>query len=549
MHEININKSYEIFQIITDFGDPLEIFREAFQNSIDEDANNVICHVYEIKKQTKTDLIIDIIDNGRGLPLSKVACFFDLANSTKVDKNGVPLKGKLGYKGHGAKIFFNSDKIIIFSKTVADHFIAEMDRPLTQIQDNKSIKYSIQNKTDKSIELPQNWNTGFFLRIVNPNHFKTEHTKFKLNHKYLRDYCKWFTVFGSIKTQFDETPDNKEVILLLKGLSFDSFKKIEFYKEEYDPIPIIYDYQGSQYEKIGLGHYFPPDRYTETSMKKYSIKIASKRPYYDYYSRQVIKERCSCENNTQFDFIMNIEGYETKRLYDKLLGRRGKKDDNMIHTDGERYGLWACKSGIPVEKVDNWIEGGRGVGTYTFMHAFINCDDFQLTANRGSIHNTDIEKLELIKREINKKLSSQKIKDIIKERQEYEKIELMILQLDEEERTLKKRFNDIQNRHKFLLPNNETIIEPAKLKNGYSESETLILLIRLLTIYPNLFDFKLLDYDTRKGVDFVVEHLNNPKYIELKGTMRNTVNHFFRNIYKSFYVKYFIVLLFLWSDD
>ncbi len=56
------------------------------------------------------------------------------------------------------------------------------------------------------------------------------------------------------------------------------------------------------------------------------------------------------------------------------------------------------KAEYRLKKVDDWLIGGKGVGSYTYMQAFIDCDAFQLTANRGSIRNTDIEKLDLIKK-------------------------------------------------------------------------------------------------------------------------------------------------------
>ncbi len=58
MPEININKGYEIYQIITDFGNPLEIFREAFQNAIDEDATEVYCSIYERQRLGGSDLVL-----------------------------------------------------------------------------------------------------------------------------------------------------------------------------------------------------------------------------------------------------------------------------------------------------------------------------------------------------------------------------------------------------------------------------------------------------------------------------------------------------------
>ena len=72
-------------------------------------------------------------------------------------------------------------------------------------------------------------------------------------------------------------------------------------------------------------------------------------------------------------------------------------------------GLWVCKGGIPIEKVDDWIVGGRGVGTYTYMHAFVDSNAFELTANRGSIKNTDVEILDKIKEKINSILAEKRI--------------------------------------------------------------------------------------------------------------------------------------------
>ena len=144
-------------------------------------------------------------------------------------------------------------------------------------------------------------------------------------------------------------------------------------------------------------------------MKEYVKSINSSKAYYDFYSRMIYNENVVCSNNTVFRLIINLEGYETKRKYDVLLSKRGKQRTEMIHTDSERYGLWVCKGGIPVEKVDEWIEGGKGTGTYTYMQAFIDCEDFQLTANRGSIKNSDIKKIEIIKKELNRIINESKL--------------------------------------------------------------------------------------------------------------------------------------------
>ena len=46
-------------------------------------------------------------------------------------------------------------------------------------------------------------------------------------------------------------------------------------------------------------------------------------------------------------------------------------------------------------------------------------------------------------------------------------------------------------------------------------------------------NFKILDYDTSVGIDFVTEDaLGNPKYVELKGELIKQVNHPFSCIHK-----------------
>ena len=108
MGQVHVKEGYELYQIITDFGDPLEIFREGIQNSFDENALEIYVNVYEKKKLGgDNSLIIEIIDNGEGLSQKNIANFFDVANSTKVSSDFIPnSKIKHGYKGHGAKVFF-----------------------------------------------------------------------------------------------------------------------------------------------------------------------------------------------------------------------------------------------------------------------------------------------------------------------------------------------------------------------------------------------------------------------------------------------------------
>ena len=531
MNDAQVNIGYELYQIITDFGEPLEIFREAFQNAFDENATQIFCRVYEKKRMGGTELIIDIWNNGEPLRKENIDNFFGLAKSTKINKDNMPLEGKLGYKGHGSKIFFNANKVHICSKNHSEEWAVELDSPLEQIENKNIYSYSdICDTSTLGISLPKDWEQGFMVRIIAPRHFNSQHTKFKLNHAYLRDYIKWYTVIGSLRPLFDKDLQAKKIKLYLAGLKQDDFCRNYSTLDEIDPVPTFELVDNVNYEVITLGHYFPPNRHTESAMKSYAKSIKSNKAYYDYYSRTIYNDTVVCSNNTSFRLIIHLEGYETKRKYDILLSKRGRARNELTHTDSERYGLWVCKGGVPVEKVDDWIEGGKGSGSYTYMQAFIDCDDFQLTANRGSIQNSEIEKIEIIKAQLNTILNDNSIKSLMNERSEMEQLEKQIQSIENDQKDLQTRNKLSQQRKSITLPCGRVLLEPTKLKTGYSESETMILLTQIMTLYPKLFTFNLLDYNTSKGIDFVVDINGTPKYIELKGTLNKKINHPFRYI-------------------
>lgn len=391
--EVEVDKGYEFYQIITDFDNPIQIFREAFQNSVDESATEVYCKVSVEQLLGKEDLFIDIWDNGSGLSIENVPMFFGLAKSTKVTPDKTPT-GKLGYKGHGTKIYFNAEQIEIYSKPDRNGaaYGRVLEEPVKQIREQNTFYYAREiSPEDCSISLPPEFETGFYVRIKNPYHFKTQNTRFMLNHVYLRDYAKWFTAFGTIRPLFDK--HMPLATLYLHGLNIDHFICESGDFNQNDPISEFIEGGQCFYEKIQMGHYFPPIRDDDKKMNNYGNKVDPSKPFYDYYSNEIIKERVYLDSGAYFDLVVYVEGYETKRRYDVLLSRRTKSPftRNLQHTDAERYGLWACKGGIPIEKVDEWIIGGRGVGTYTYMHAFLDCDSFDLTANRGSIKNSDLE--------------------------------------------------------------------------------------------------------------------------------------------------------------
>lgn len=544
MPKVEINEGYELLQIIKDFGEPLEIFREAFQNAVDENAKNVFCKVYQDDDgYSEETLYIDIWNDGNPLEKDRIPNFFGLAKSTKVDvKKMRPLDGKLGYKGHGSKIFFNAQKVIICSKTKTEEWFVELNEPLTQIKKNGELNYSEVFKcNEETIRLPENIEEGFLVRIINHKSFPNGETFYKLDHRYLRDYILWYTIFGSIVVHFkndsaSEELQKKNICLHLAGLGVDDFKKAVKTDKSImmDPEPDFEDVNGSNYEIIRLGHILPDERKDKKSMKSYCKQIDEKKDYYDFYSARFYTSK-EIPGITSFKFLMSLEGYETKRTYDILLSKKGKQSQELkklVHSDSERYGFWVCKGGVPVEKVDSWIEGGKGV--YSYVQAFIDCDDFDLTANRGSIRNTKIEVIKAIRTAVNDIWSSDDVQKLLTDRLREEEVENKRRSIEEDKKELDCRNKAFDRRKRIVLPDKTIFYEPTMTsKYVKSESETMVLLIQIMTKYPTLFPFELRDYNTRNGIDFVVTNkYGEARYIELKGILTQTMNHPFRWIDK-----------------
>jgi len=529
MAKIEVNTDYELLQIIQDFTNPCEIFREAIQNSFNAEAKNVYIKVYKDKSVGGGDLVIEILDDGNGLPSNEVKYFFDLANSTNIDFSTYRRKDKTkyGYKGHGTKIYFNSDNLEIVSK-VKDKLAwkAEMSHAVEQLRRGNSPTYTdpVEISKDDTKKIFESWDHGMFIRITGHASFKTKYNTEALLHIALRDYCMWYTVAGAVR-DFDKNAP----YLYLSGLQIEDFEqnvapKIRP-KLNFESVKLCGD--ESKYEKIKFGHYFPEKRTTDQQMKKFANDLGTKADYYKFFSNIIIDEDIT-EGSTTAHITVSLEGSETQRAYNPLLSQRGKKKTSNTYTFAERYGLWACVGGVPIQKVDEWIVGGHGVGTYTYLHAFIDCDEFDLTANRGSIDNTNPEILNAVENIVADVFERSVIQESIEERKFYENMETKITKIEDDEKKLKERFDAASKKKEIELPNGKTIKEPGVLKKrrGYNESETLMVLDKVMYDYPDLFPFTLMDYDTTSGIDFVIkDQKGDAKYIELKGTLNRQMNH------------------------
>ena len=348
-----VDETQEFIEIANDFSNPLDLVREAISNCYDAKANEIDI-AFDVDRQYGESMLrIVVSDNGTGMSKDQLQSFFDLGNSTRREDPDA-----IGEKGHGTKVYFNSAKIEVETSNGNDGFHAVMEHPFRKLYD-REIPIALVTAKEGIVK-------GTKITILGYNNNRRD----KFTHPILKDYIGWFTKHGAVENQFVEI--TRPVTLRLKGLGSD------------------------QSEEILQGHYFPED---SADINKLFEQHLVKAP--DYYSKRITRKG-SLRNypEIRFSAVFCIEGKYTKYLYKAMLRRPGYSAPEGAYTIQERYGLWICKDFIPIQRKNEWItfKGSE----YTKFHAFINCQNLRLTANRGSIDNTPSEVLQDIQSEVRK---------------------------------------------------------------------------------------------------------------------------------------------------
>ena len=468
-----------------DFSNPLDLVREAISNAFDAEADNIVLEFSVIQEYGEKVLKIEIEDNGTGMDEKGLASFFDLGNSLRRgDENSI------GEKGHGTKVFFNSRKIEVITVKDEKKYHAVMNEPSRELFERRIPEVKVTIDDDETAP------SGTSICIWGYNNNRRD----KFTHDQLKDYILWFTKFGSIEREFG-IEKNSNVKLKFKGIDRRDFEELEY------------------------GHVFPKESKKVSDLFDKYIVEAPK-----WYCKKFIKTG-SLKNMPEIEYhaIFVIEGTKVKYGYNPMIRRSGYNAPAGAYTIQERYGLWLCKDFMPIQRKNEWITT-KG-SEYTKFHAFINCQDLRLTANRGSIENTPSEVL-------------QDLMDVVKEMYinitqsadwmdiEWLESEVTAYNTAEKERKDFEWRIDKVNRAKVADFNGIHLIEPQR------ESGVFTIFMQLSSYDSGLFPFTIIDYDTHSGIDVIVKAkddipIKSSKlyYVEFKNYLTKDFNHSFENLH------------------
>jgi hypothetical protein len=321
-----VNEVNEFLEIASDFEDPLEVIRESLSNAYDANATEVEIEVRS--REMGSDIVIE--DDGHGMNERDLESFFDLGNSRKTDS--------IGYKGHGTKIFYKSDQIVV--NTVRDGISrrAVMEEPWRKLNDRELPQYEVTERETRSA------NSGTRIKVHNFRSGKGFAPE-QLTYNKIDHYLNWKTIAGAVTCPSDEhDPVDDMTITVTLGDEIDDTRdqlvttsSLQFPEEQLEP---------------GDGD-FPEER--------------------------------MCKHYDRRELEVEYDGGTTTVDIIGMIG--GKAARNELPTYGRhsaQFGVWLAKDDIKVEQYNEAISHDN-----EFLHFFFiaNCQEFELSANRETIRN------------------------------------------------------------------------------------------------------------------------------------------------------------------
>jgi hypothetical protein len=319
-----VNEVNEFLEIASDFEDPLEVIRESLSNAYDAHATEVTISIRN--RPNGSDIIIE--DDGNGMNERDLESFFDLGNSRKTDS--------IGYKGHGTKIFYKSDRIEVTTVHDGKSYRAVMDEPWEKLNRKELPEYELSTNDVRP------GNPGTKIKITNfrsGQGFAAE----ELTYNKIHHYLKWKTIAGSTAHHFGDDQREMEITVDLDEEIDDTREqlttknRLEFPEEQEEPDDGMH----------------PAAR--------------------------------MCKHYPAKEIDIEYEGGETTLQITGMVG--GKEARNELPTYGRhsaQFGIWFAKDHIKVERLNEAISHDN-----EFIHFFFvaNCQDIELSANRETIRN------------------------------------------------------------------------------------------------------------------------------------------------------------------
>jgi hypothetical protein len=452
-----VNEAREFLEIAKDFKDAREILREALSNSWDAGASRASLKfsLVPLAGTKKRKIVVEIVDDGDGMSIEPREGNrpSELEGFFNLGDSYKPY-GSIGSKGHGTKIYYKSLGIAVDTWKNGVHTHAETEvPPWDSLRAGFVPTYRYESKPDAG---------GRGTRIL-VDGFQAKQDEFS-SFDALVSYLKWYTVLGAFGQYFNH-PRRMDV----------SIKPVD----------------AATALTVPYGFSFPDE---DASLENSAASVC----------KILGPTKIACgQTEAGAEVVVEVVG--------ALLGENHR---SIVPETYSHMGLWLCKDYIRVERRNGILEDVfKGQYYYRSMLIFANCQEFDLTANRNNVRESEefdlavsgIKKFcsTLWEDEFTQSFFSAKRKaDEDRQKEEEKKREH-----DRQARWEQLRLERV-NRYKGRpnLPFDSVAGAPAK--EPQSESETALLLQAMISAKHPALNFRIGDYNTTNGVDLIIEQVD-----------------------------------------
>lgn len=510
---IRVQVEKEVREIAQDFQRPVEVLREALANAYDAGAQNV-----QVKAKRGTDvtgnatLDLELSDDGEGMDTAGLSAFFGLGIS---QKSGV--RPAIGHKGHGTKVYYLAREVWVATRRKGgDLFVAHVPEARARVHQTQLPQPRVWMGAEAEALASANALSlgahGTLLRLVD---FTANSGRLidAFKRAPLESYLRWSTLFGSFAHVVAGTSPEAPLNLLLEAT------------DDKAPRPVAF------------GHDWPQPDIVEHK----ALKAKDDRRPFNYFRKTFRRTGWPISGGHTIDLAVLFEGKKGRLERDKNIRRQGPGEG--LYTEEERYGLWLARDFIPIELRSEWLQDER-LDLFADIEpkralVLVNCQAFRLTANRGSVGNSDSDLLRAVRDGvidfIRKEVEDDK--DIQRFREEYVE-ERHQRDREKDGKALGRRierFNKAQLCRIVLASGQPfSFVEPSREITLYG------VVAQLQALDPELLGFDILDYDDHHGVDLLVSRKpaagdqlarNRVAYLELKYELHTALNHAFQNLH------------------
>ena len=471
-----IVKNISMFkEIAKNVVNPLEIIREAISNSHDAESKQISINVY---RNSEGKFVIEIQDDGKGMNINVLQKFFNLGDSNKSQIG-------IGEKGLGTKTFFKSDGIIVYTQTKdGEAYKAVMKSPWDSLNSETIPEYTIEDIPAQTGKCGTTIIIGGYI-IDNPERY--------FNFDTIRDYILWFTAGGSFKTHFA------------------NYTELHKYIQNMQIAPRIFleDRILGLREEIAGTHQFSPPQEKPVEDPKEEI-----------YKRSVNY----CRHFGPYHRATNINGeYVSFQIYGTVSGVNCRKKICKLKFSEKlksRFGIYLCKDFIPFFRMSDLMNDPN----YHHYHILINCQAFELTADRNNISNEDDPKVKWVLNEA-KKILNEDIRPLAEEGY------FRLRKQEEIENVLKNKQSLIKRRvEKFDEIDSLSLHGLSVVKRPDCESQVVVLLTSLISSENTRSYIKYIEkighYSHHTSTDMIcLDKDNNKILVEIEYKLSNLFKH------------------------